>query len=408
VNILAGRVKQRGALVPAVRVTARDHAERGLGGARTGLAILSLSVFAAVTTETMPVGLLPAIGRAFAVPESTAGLLVSLYGVMVAVLAVPLTLATRRAPARRLLLMTMGSYAASNVISALAPNFAVLAAGRAVGGVTHALFFSVFIGYATRLVPPAQTGRALALASAGAPAGFVLGVPLATALGNAAGWRAAFAALAALMAVVLVLVAVLLPDVRPQADERRPAPGRLRQLVPVVGSNTLAFLGQYTLYTYVSVLLLRSGAPAGAVGPILLVFGAFGLIGIWLASPRLDRHPRGSALVTLAILGAGIAAAGAFSLLGLVIVAGAIWNGAFGAVPPVYQTAAVRPQATSPELAGAWINASANAGIAAGAALGGVILGTAGIREVTWVAAALVLLAIVTVLFGRRAFRKAP
>jgi predicted MFS family arabinose efflux permease len=226
---------------------AGGSADTGLGGARAGLVILALSVFAAVTTETAPVGLLPAIGRTFGVTESRAGLLVSLYAVIVAVLAVPLTLATRRIPGKRLLLAAMSSYAVSNVVSALAPSFAVLAAGRAAGGVTHALFFSVFIGYATRLVPAGQTGRALALASAGAPAGFVLGVPLATALGNAAGWRAPFAALAALMVVVLVLVAVMLPDVRSPADERRPAPGRMSRLVPVISSNALAFLGQYTL-----------------------------------------------------------------------------------------------------------------------------------------------------------------
>jgi predicted MFS family arabinose efflux permease len=380
-----------------------DPAEPGLGGARAGLIVLSVSVFAAVTTEMAPVGLLPSIGHSFGVGESTVGLLVSLYAVIVAVLAVPLTLATKRIPGKRLLLVAMSSYAVSNVISALAPSLAVLAAGRAVGGVTHALFFSVFIGYVTRLVPPAQTGRALALASAGVPAGFVLGVPLATALGNAVGWRAAFAALAVLMAVAGVLVAVMLPDVRSRSDERRPAPGRRRQMAAIVGSNTLLFLGQYALYTYVSVLLLRSGASSLAIGPVLLVFGVFGLIGVWLAASRLDRHPTSSALVILAIVAAGIAAAGAaFPVLALVIVAGAVWNGAFGAVPSVYQTAAVRTQTTSPELAGAWINASSNAGIAAGAALGGVVLGSAGIREVAWLAAALVILAIVVMLLARR------
>jgi predicted MFS family arabinose efflux permease len=392
-----------------IKTGVSSQAEPGLGGARAGLIILSLSVFAAVTTEMAPVGLLPAIGHGFGVAESTAGLLVSLYAVLVAVLAVPLTLATRRIPGKRLLLLAMGSYVVSNVISALAPSLAVLAVGRAVGGVTHALFFSVFIGYVTRLVPPAQTGRALALASAGVPAGFVLGVPLATVLGNAAGWRVAFAALAALMAVVLVLVAIVLPDVRSQADERRPAPGRLRQMIAVIGSNTLLFLGQYTLYTYVSVLLLRSGASSNAVGPILLVFGAFGLIGVWSVSPRLDRHLRGSALAALAVVGVGIAAAGAaFPVLALVIVAGAVWNGAFGAVPSVFQTAAVRTRAAAPELAGAWVNASANAGIAAGAALGAVVLGGAGIREVAWLAAAFVVLAIVIVLLARPAFGEAP
>jgi predicted MFS family arabinose efflux permease len=106
---------------------------------------------------------------------------------------------------------------------------------------------------------------------------------------------------------------------------------------------------------------------------------------------------------------AGIAAAGAlFPVLALVIVAGAVWNGAFGAVPSVSQTAAVRTRATSPELAGAWVNASSNAGIAAGAALGGVVLGGAGIRDVTWLAAALVLLGLAVVLLARGAFGKAP
>jgi predicted MFS family arabinose efflux permease len=386
-----------------------DPAETGLGGARAGLFVLSLSVFAAVTTEMAPVGLLPAIGHAFGVTESTAGLLVSLYAVIVAVLAVPLTLVTRRVPGKRLLLVAMSSYAVSNVISALAPSLAVLAVGRAAGGVTHALFFSVVIGYVTRLVPPAQTGRALAFASAGATAGFVLGVPLATAVGNAAGWRATFGVLAALTAITGVLVAVMLPDVRSQADERRPASGRLRQMAAVIGSNTLVFLGQYTLYTYVSVLLLRSGAASAAVSPILLVFGVFGLVGIWSASARIDRHLRGSALVILAVLAVGLAAAGAaFPVLALVIVAGAAWNGAFGAVPSVYQTAAVRTQTTSPEVAGAWINASANTGIAGGAALGGVVLGSAGIRPDAWLAAAFVVLAFAAVLLARRAFGQAP
>jgi predicted MFS family arabinose efflux permease len=96
-----------------VKIGVSDPAEPGLGGARAGPVILSLSVFAAVTTEMAPVGLLPAIGHAFGVAESTAGLLVSLYAVIVAALAVPLTLATKRIPGKRLLLIAMSSYGRS-------------------------------------------------------------------------------------------------------------------------------------------------------------------------------------------------------------------------------------------------------------------------------------------------------
>lgn len=159
-----------------------------LGSARPALAVLAVSVFAAVTTELLPVGLLPQIGSAFDMRDGTAGLLVSAYAVI-------------------------GGYVVSNVVSATAPTFGVLAAGRVVGGITHALFFSVCIGYSARLVPVALTGRAMALVSVGASGGLVLGVPLSTAVGTALGWRVAFGAMAVLVALVLLLAATVLPPV---------------------------------------------------------------------------------------------------------------------------------------------------------------------------------------------------
>ncbi len=382
---------------------------QGLGAARPGLLVLSLSVFAGVTTETLPVGLLPTISRTFGVAQSTTGLLVSLYAGLVALLAVPLTLATRRIPRKRLLVIATSCFLLSNVLSALAPSFAVLAVARALGGTAHAVFFSLCIGYAARLVPPARTGRALALASAGISAGFVLGVPLATVLGNAVGWRGSFAALSALMALALILITVRLPGVEAAVSQEPPGPGRRRGLVAVVTSNALVYLGQYTLYTYVSVLLLRSGAGSSAVGPILLVFGGFGLVGVWIAGPQLDRRPRSSAIVVLALLGAGLVGTGAsFPSLTLVIIAGAVWNGAFGPVASVHQTAAVRTRAASPDLAGAWVVATSNVGIALGAALGGGILDDAGIQNVAWAAAVAIAMAVSVVVLERRAFPDRP
>src|SRR5262245_66503210 len=106
---------------------------------------------------------------------------------MVAALSVPLTVVTARFGRKPLLLATLVGYAASNALVAAAPTFAVVAVGRAIGGTTHALFFSLLIGYAPRLVSRAHVGRALALAGGGASAGLVLGVPLTTSLGTAIG-----------------------------------------------------------------------------------------------------------------------------------------------------------------------------------------------------------------------------
>ncbi|GAA2756148.1 MFS transporter [Actinopolymorpha rutila] len=378
----------------------------GLGSARLGLAVLALAVFGAVTTEMLPVGLLPAISRQMGLTASATGLLVSLYAVMVMLLSVPLTLATRRVPGKVLLLATIGSYAVSNLVCALAPNAGLLAAGRALGGLTHAIFFSVCIGYASRLVPASQTGRALALVSSGVAARLILGAPLATALGNAVGWRAGFGALVVLMIAVLTLIALALPSADTTDVAASPVrTGRWRDLVPVMAANALAYLGQYAVYTYVAVLLLRAGATPGRIAPILFLFGGFGLLGIWRAARPLDHRPRRTALIVLLVSGAGMIAVGAgFPSLLLVVVFGVVWNAAFGPAPSLFQSAAIRADAMSPEISGAWLNATANIGIAAGAAFGGLLLNAYDIRVLALAGSIPILAAAAMVLVGHKGF----
>jgi predicted MFS family arabinose efflux permease len=374
-----------------------------------GLVSLALASCLAVTTEMLPVGLLPDIGTTFAVADSVTGLLVSLYAVMVAALAVPLTVVTSRFGRKPLLLTTLLGYALSNALVAAAPAFAVVAIGRMIGGITHALFFSLVIGYAPRLVSRADVGRALAVAASGATTGMVLGVPLSTSLGAAAGWRAAFTLLAALSVLAFVLVRRLLPSVNHDPAQGSCVEGGRTALVAVSASNLLAFLGQFTVYTFVSVFLLSSGVSPIFVGPILLACGAGGLLALWWVGRNLDRSPRRSAVMLLAVVIAAVVALGStWPTPVTVIVAIVVWNGAFGGMPSVYQACAVRTHALSPELAGAWVNATANAGIAGGAAIGAALLRSAGLSSLPWVGAALIGLGLTVVVLSRRAFPAIP
>jgi predicted MFS family arabinose efflux permease len=374
-----------------------------------GLLSLALASFLAVTTEVLPVGLLPDIGATFGVPDSVTGLLVSLYAVMVATLAVPLTIATARFGRKPLLLATLVGYALSNALVAVAPVFAVVGIGRTVGGITHALFFSLVIGYAPRLVSRAHVGRALALAGGGASAGMVLGVPLTTSLGTAAGWRASFAVLTALSLLTVALVSRLLPSVSHTPGSRAPARRGRGQLAAVSASNLFSFLGQFTVYTFITLLLRSSGVRPAFVGPILLACGACGLLSLWWVGRNLDRSPRRTAVVVLGVVvGAVVVLGSTWPTLVGVLVAAVIWNGAFGGLPSIYQACAVRTHAVSPELAGAWVNATANAGIAGGAAIGAGLLQTAGLSSLPWVGAALISVGLAVILLSRNAFPSRP
>jgi predicted MFS family arabinose efflux permease len=390
-------------MTPAATIEKRQS---GLRPHLAGLLSLALASCLAVTTEMLPVGLLPAISQSFRIADSVTGLLISLYAVMVAMLAVPLTLATARFARKPLLLTTLLCYAISNLLVAVAPTFAVLAAGRAIGGVTHALFFSICIGYVPRLVTGPQVGRALAIAAGGATAGFVLGVPLSTSLGTALGWRASFGVLTALSVLTLLLVAKLLPRVTNDSPVR-PSQSRSgrSELAAVVSSNAATFLGQFTLYTFVSLLFLRAGAQPTLIGPLLLLCGICGLAGLAYAARTLDHRPRRTTVVTLTIVIAAVLAIGiGMPMLIPVILAAAVWNGAFGGVPSVYQACAVRSHAVSPELAGAWVNASANFGIAGGAAIGAGLLPLIGVGGLPWVSAALIGVGLAIGVGAHRAF----
>lgn len=381
---------------------------RTVRDAAGGIAVLAVANFVAITTEVLPVGLLPQLARGVGVPESTAGLLVTVYALVVAACAVPLTLATQRFPRKPLLLVTLATYVAGNLLVAVAPSYAVMAAGRTLGGIGHAVFFSVSIAYAARLVGPLYTGRALTLVTAGGTMGFVLGVPLSTSLGAAVGWRWSFALLGGVCALTALLVARLLPavavDPPPPRDRSAARQGR-RRLGVVVGTNTVLFGGHYAVYTYISVLLLATGLSEAAVGPVLLLFGALGLVGLWAAARYLDRTPRALTITAMATI------VGALTVLALVLphpagvlVAGGVWLAAFGAIPATFQAAALRTQGATADVAGAFVNATSNLGIGLGAALGATVVAGPGMQALALTGAGVVAVACVAVVVARGAF----
>ncbi|MFD1720401.1 MFS transporter [Amnibacterium endophyticum] len=374
-----------------------------------GLGALVLASFVAVTTEIVPVGLLPQLTRAFGVSEAVAGLLVTVYAALVAVLAVPLTHLTRALPRKPLLLATVVLYAVGNLVIALAPQFGLVVAGRAIGGVAHALFFSVSSAYAAALVPPRLQGRALAIAASGASLGYVLGVPLVTSIGAALDWRAAFAALVLGAVLVALAGAALLPGVPvappPAADARGPRSA----LTGVAVVNALVFFGHYSLYTYVSALLLTAGLPEGALGAVLFLLGGAGVVGLWLAGLTIDRRPRAGFLGALLL--ATVCIAALLVLRGTT--AGAVsgttaWLVAFGAVPVFCTAASLRTRSLAPDLSAAVNNAASNVGIGLGAALGGLVFVLGGIGSVVLVAAVAFAVAAALVLLLRGGFPARP
>ena len=113
---------------------------------------LTLSAFAIGTTEFVIVGLVPTIANDLGVSLPSAGLLVSLYAVGVAIGAPVLTALTGKWNRKIVLISLMGLFVLGNLLAWQAPSYETLILARILTGLAHGVFFSIGSMIATSLV----------------------------------------------------------------------------------------------------------------------------------------------------------------------------------------------------------------------------------------------------------------
>ena len=159
---------------------------------------LTLSAFAIGTTEFVIVGLVPTIATDLGVSLPSAGLLVSLYAVGVAIGAPILTALTGRWNRKIVLMSLMGLFVIGNLLAWQAPSYETLIVARILTGLAHGVFFAIGSMIATSLVSKEKEASAIAIMFAGLTVALVTGVPLGRWIGQHFGWRATFLVFSAL------------------------------------------------------------------------------------------------------------------------------------------------------------------------------------------------------------------
>ena len=362
------------------------------------LALLALATggFGIGLTEFVIAGLLPDVARDFAVDEAAAGWLISGYALSVAVGAVGLTAAVTRFNRKHVLTALMVLFIAGNLVSALAPTYAVMLTGRVLAALTHGAFFGIGSVVAANLVAPERRSGAIATMFAGLTTANVLGVPFGTFLGQQLGWRSTFWAITVVGVLALVGMAVLVPDQPGDTSQgalrRELSAFREPQVWLSLAVTVLGFGGMFGAFTYIAYTLTEvTGFAAGAVPWLLVLFGVGLFAGNHLGGRAADRSvPR-----TLAVVLGGLAVVmGIFAVTASskpATVASLVLMGAFGfATVPGLQMRIMRYAGQAPTLASGANIAAFNVGNASGAWLGGLTI-TAGLgyTSTLWVGAAL-------------------
>lgn len=352
------------------------------------LTVLAAAAFVYVTAELMPVGALPAIAADLGVSEAVVGTLLGTYALVAALATVPLVRATAGWPRRRALMLSLGCLTVSQLISAAAPNFAVLASGRMLCALTHGLMWSVVAPIGVRLVPATHAGRATMAVYAGTGLALVVGSPLTAALSELWGWRSAVLAITVAAVAVLVAARLVLP---PMGGLDRPAgrPGRHhhnRRLVTMSALTLVGVTGHFISYTFIAVLARDI---VGVRGPnlawLLAGYGVAGLAAMALLARPGDRRPRatvvgaltGLLLAFVALSALGFAELGGFPVGAAATVVGVTailtWGATATAVPPMLQSAAMRQAPADPDGASGVYVTAFQIGIMAGSLAGGLV-----------------------------------
>ncbi|HEJ0404524.1 TPA: MFS transporter [Serratia marcescens] len=381
------------------------------------LLALTISAFAIGTTEFVIVGLIPTIAEQLGVTVPSAGLLVTIYALGVAIGAPVLTALTSRIPRKLLLVGLMALFTLGNLLAWQSPSYESLVIARLLTGLAHGVFFSIGSTIATSLVAKEKAASAIAIMFGGLTVALVTGVPLGTFIGQQFGWRETFLAVSLIGAVATVASIILVPNnIKNQGSagvrEQMKVLTHPRLLL-IYAITALGYGGVFTTFTFLAPMMQElAGFSAPTVSWILLAYGVAVAVGNIWGGKLADRHGAVRALsfifAALAVLLLVFQFTASHSIAALLTVI-AMGVFAFGNVPGlqvyvVQKAAQYTPNAV--DVASGLNIAAFNIGIALGSVIGGQTVASLGLAQTPWIGALIVVVALLLVSLSGRLDKK--
>lgn len=368
---------------------------------------LSLCVIGLITAELLPIGLLTPIASDLGISEGMAGQTVTTTAIVALVASLSVASATRRFDRRVVLLFFTLLFIASNVLVAMAPNYATLLAGRVMLGVAVGGFWSMIAAVTMRLVPKPLVPRALSIVFGGSAVAMAVATPVGTYLGAIIGWRGVFLATGALGIVALIWQFSALPSMVPSGQSRISSLfGLLRRPQVALGiiASIFIFGGHFAFFTYLRPFLETvTRVEVGGVSIMLLGFGIANIAGTVLSGAMIQRSLRHTLALMptlMSVVVFGLALFGELSPLAALLVT--VWGFAFGAVPVAWTTWLTRTVPDQIESGGGLQVASIQLAMTAGAGIGGILMDSSGVLVIPTSSGVIFLVAAGLILIGLR------
>lgn len=382
---------------------------------KAALALFALSVggFGIGLTEFVIAGLLTEVATDLGVTISQAGHLVGVYALAVVPGALLITPFLMRRPPKYALAVLLAFFVVGNLLSAWAPTYEVMLAGRIVAALAHGGYFGIGAVLAASLVPPSKRASAVAALFAGLTIANVLGVPAGALVGQQYGWRMVFWIISALGLIALAGLIALVPKTEPERDQL-PVAQQFKalarpQVLASLLTTALVFGGMFGVFTYIEPLLREvTGYSATAIPWLLVIFGAGLFAGNILGGKAADRNADNTVLILSILLPVVILTLGAVAGMPAPVAIGLFLLGLVGfATVPGLQARVMRHAQGAATLASATNIAAFNLGNTIGVSLAGAAIAAGyGLVSPTVVGAGLTVIGLALIVVARIAARR--
>ncbi|MDK9860894.1 MFS transporter [Staphylococcus equorum] len=373
--------------------------------------ILTIGVFGILNTEMGFIGLIPQIAERFGVSTSTAGWLVSIFAIGIAISGPIMPLLLSKLERKKVMIIVLLIFIISNIISVFTTNFTVLLIARVIPAIFHPVYIALAFSVASDSVNSKDAPKAVARVFIGVSAGMVVGVPIVNFLATQFNLSIALSFFALVNIIVLILILIFIPKMPTKKSVtygtqlsvlKRPLTW-ISILVSILFNA--AIFGVYSYLT--DYLNIVTEAPSHYVSIILFLYGISNILGNIIAEKLLTSIPQTAIfLLPFALIIIYVSMFGLGSFLIQMAIISIFWGTLAGISANITQYVITSSAPDAPDLSNGIFLSAVNSGTTIGTFIGGIFITTLGSNYVIMVGILACVINILFILIRNKSFKK--
>jgi len=361
-----------------------------------------LGVIGIISTEFGVIGILPQIADYYKINIGTAGYLLSIFALTIALTGPFMVLYVSKFDKKKIMMYALGLFLISNFFSIFSPPFWLLMILRILPTILHPAFFSMVIAAATKDTSTQMQMRLTSIIIGGIALAQVTLIPFTTFIASIYTWQLSYVIQGLLILITLIIIYKFLPSMpNKEVKSFKNQLSILKRPRFIAGTslNLLLITAWFCSYSYFADYLSKEkGLSAQQISYMLFLFGIMGVISNFLAGRLLGRYMFWTTLFFLAgtfLLPFAFQYTGS-SLLSISIVVG-FWGIMYGPCFLIGVGHMVSAASDAKEFANSLQTSFGNLGVSLGTAIGGWFINHYGISITPWIGLGFGALAVIVI-----------